>query len=128
MVFGIQKAVPKLRARKFVRRRTLYAPRRSPLSPIVENPFEHEFAKYHLRKAVPSAGGDNLEDVMDLDSGEDTLNEELKRLRRISINELNCCSPAKRRKLVYHPCSMDLHHDGEGQIVASVPRQPLSVL
>lgn len=104
VVYGIHKKTPRvMRSKKKVaRRRSSIVPRRSPLSPIVENPFEAEFLKHHEDLARVNDSSDELESVMegeefDLD---DSFSDELKRLRHITISDLDFGSPAKRRKLV----------------------------
>lgn len=104
IVYGIHKKTPKvMRSKKIARRRSSMVQRRSPLSPIVENPFEAEYVKHH--EDLACRDNDSSEDLESVMEGEefdmdDSFSDELKRLRHITISDLDFGSPAKRRKLV----------------------------
>jgi hypothetical protein len=102
---------------------------RSPLSPIVENPFEAEVTKYHQNV---SAFGSKLESVMecvnavDEPSGTEIFNEEFKRLRKISIDAMQNPSPAKRPRLA--TCSIESQKsENDVRMMISSPIKPLPV-
>ncbi|XP_002155469.1 cyclin-G1 [Hydra vulgaris] len=90
VIFGQIKKPRVPRLRKFIQRQSLYVSRRSPLSPIVENPFELEMMKRFSDFSKP------LETVTECD----VLNEELNRLQKICLDDIQQPSPAKRRKIL----------------------------
>jgi len=109
IIYGQNKKSKSPRIKKFAKRHAAIVPRRSPLSPIVENPFEMELMKHNqgLPEISANVFGNKLESVIecltsDPDeqlSGAELFNEEIKRLRKISLDSMQNPSPAKRRKL-----------------------------
>lgn len=133
VVFGQQKRLRPPRVKKFVKRRAMLTPRRLPLSPIVENPLETEYTK---QNQVVNIDTDNLSSSLDkviecvsAESNEkqqivDTFNEELRRLRKISLDEMQLPSPAKRRKIM--SCSVQSKLDQDAHMLTS-PIKPMPV-
>ncbi|XP_057312681.1 cyclin-I-like [Hydractinia symbiolongicarpus] len=103
VVFGIHKKPRAPKLKKFAKRHSVLAQRRSPLSPIVENPFENDVMRHCQslllgnRKTTLSSIGSPIESKKPAES--DLFNEELKRLRQISLDEMQMPSPVKRRRL-----------------------------
>lgn len=99
VLFGQQKKCRPLRTRKFTKRQMVLASRRSPLSPIVENPLmeSSEINKQGVMHMTSNS-------VNNVDK-ESVFNEELVRLRKISLDDMQLPSPAKRRKL--SSCSLE---------------------
>ena len=132
VVFGQHKKPRAPRLRKFTKRCTMLTPRRSPLSPIVENPFETELMKHNRNVISKNECGCKLESVMECispdvaeDPGTEVFNEELKRLQKISLDEMQFPSPAKRRKLT--SCGIESKIDQDVCNMLTSPIKPLPV-
>jgi len=134
VVFGQQKKLRAPRLKKFARRRAMLTPRRSPLSPIVENPFENEISKQsfsckinghelvsNLEKVIECVSADSADKYLEIDA----FNEELKRLRKISLDEMQLPSPAKRRKIMACGIQSKLDQDICGMITSPLKAQPV---
>ena len=116
VLFGQQKKVKPQRVRKFMKRQSILT-RRVPLSPIVENPvLENESQK----QPAVSLSNDCVKN-----DGEYLFNEELARLRMISLEELQIPSPAKRRKL--SSCSLESKLTNNLRGMLSSPIKPMAV-
>lgn len=127
VIFGQQTRLRAPRLKKFSKRRAFFTPRRLALSPIVENPFETELSRQSqslpnelvpLEKVIESAG-----ESCEI-SNVDSFNEELRRLRQISLDEMQLPSPAKRRKVL--GCSAQSKRDNDMCMITS-PIKPLQV-
>jgi len=117
VVFGQIKKPRGPKLKKFSKRYSVLAQRRSILSPIVENPTEIEGTQL-LKISCDTSGASECTSTLEKES--DSFNEELKRLRRISLEEFQLPSPAKRRKL--SSCGMEskLDQDVCGMITSPV--------
>jgi len=126
VIFGQHKKPRAPRLKKFAKRYSILAERRSPLSPIVENPFETEVTKMlSIKIGNESSLGTITELNVIVDKEPDSFNEELKRLRRISLDDLQLPSPAKRRKL--SSCSAESKLDQDVCAMLTSPIKPLQV-
>lgn len=134
VVFGQQTRLRAPRLKKFVKRRALLTPRRSPLSPIVENPMETDSVKQNQISSLKNLNTTGLPSTLDkvfecVESAEkqtsDIFNEELRRLRKISVDEMKLPSPAKRRK--YMSCSIQSKLDHNIHNIVTSPIKPLPV-
>ena len=129
VVFGQQTRLRAPRLKKFVKRRALLTPRRSPLSPIVENPMEIDNVKQNQISSLKNLNSNGLPSTLDKVFEEkqtsDIFNEELRRLRKISVDEMKLPSPAKRRK--YMTCSIQSKLDHDIHNIVTSPIKPLPV-
>lgn len=133
VVFGQQTRLRAPRLKKFVKRRAMLALRRSPLSPIVENPMEIDNVKQNQISPLKNLNTNGLTSTLDkvfecVESAEkqtDIFNEELRRLRKISVDEIKLPSPAKRRK--YMTCSIQSKLDHDIHNIVTSPIKPLPV-
>ena len=137
VIYGQTKKQKSPRIKKYAKRHSIFVPRRSPLSPIVENPFETELMKHNQALLLTSNGvnsvfGNKLESVIecvnsevDDPNGAEIFNEELKRLRKISLDGMQNPSPAKRRKLT--TCSIESQCEKDVCKIVSSPIKPLPV-
>jgi hypothetical protein len=127
------------RVKKFGRRHHIHLHMRSPLSPIVENPFESEVVRYQNHQNLHNTFGSKLESVMEcVNATEESstnqseiFNEELKRLRKISLDAMQNPSPAKRPRLSAasaSSCSIESHKsENDVRMMVSSPIKPLPV-
>lgn len=93
VLFGQHKKVRPPRNKKFMKRQMVLIPRKQILSPIDEIP-QH------------NAGSKLSTDSIDMESSKYYLfNEEMDRLRNISLDDIPLPSPSKRRKL--NSCSIE---------------------
>lgn len=108
VLFGQQKKLKPPRNKKFLKRQMILTPRRQLLSPIDEIP-QQESDKL-LSSNEPS----------DSESMKCLFNEELARLRQISLDDIPLPSPSKRRKL--NSCSLEskLSHGFNGLLTSPV--------
>jgi len=108
VLFGQQKKLKPPRNKKFLKRQMILTPRRQLLSPIDEIP-QQESEKL-LSSNEPS----------DSESMKCLFNEELARLRQISLDDIPLPSPSKRRKL--NSCSLEskLSHGFNGLLTSPV--------
>lgn len=136
VIYGQNKKPKTPRIKKYAKRHAVIVPRRSPLSPIVENPFEMELMKHNQSVGVSDSSvnvfGNKLESVIecvtsevDEQNGAELFNEELKRLRKISLDGMQNPSPAKRRKLT--TCSIESQCEKDVCKMVSSPIKPLPV-
>ena len=113
VIFGQIKKPRAPRLRKFTRRQALYVSRRSPLSPIVENPFELE-----MMKRLGNDFSKPLETVTECD----VFNEELRRLQKISLDDIQQPSPAKRRRIL--TCGIESKLNADTCLVSPIKPLP----
>jgi len=139
VIYGQNTKQKSPRIKKYGKRHTIFLHMRSPLSPIVENPFETELMKYnqaiHNTDSTSTNGsvfGSKLESVIecvnsvDEQSGAEIFNEELKRLRKISLDGMQNPSPAKRPRLT--TCSIESQQsEKDVRKIVSSPIKPLPV-
>lgn len=125
VIFGQHKKPRAPRLKKFAKRYSILAQRRSPLSPIVENPFEVEATKLLSIKINHENSLGTIVECSKVEKDSDSFNEELKRLRRISLDEFQLPSPAKRRKL--STCSYESKLDQDVCVMLTSPIKPLKV-
>jgi hypothetical protein len=124
------------RVKKYGRRHTILLHMRSPLSPIVENPFESEVMRYNQNMCNidrTNPFGSKLQSVMecvnavDETNNAEIFNEELKRLCKISLDGMLNPSPAKRPRLS-ESCSMESQKsENDVRKIISSPIKPLPV-
>lgn len=112
VLFGQQKKLKPPRTKKFMKRQSMLAPRRQILSPIIENPQEAPID-------IPVA------ESMEKETANLLFNEELSRLRQISIEDIQLPSPSKRRKL--SSCSLESQISQNFNGLLTSPVKPLSV-
>jgi len=108
VLFGQQKKLRPPRNKKFMKRQMILTPRRQLLSPIDEMPSESD-------KLICS------NDQVDNESSKYCLfNEEMARLRQISLDDIPLPSPSKRRKL--NSCSIEsqISHGFNGLLTSPV--------
>ena len=107
VLFGQQKKVRPPRSKKFMKRQMVLIPRKQILSPIDEIPH-HDAGKLHS-------------ETMEMESSKYYLfNEEMARLRNISLDDIPIPSPSKRRKL--NSCSIEskISHGFNGLLTSPV--------
>lgn len=148
VIYGQNMKQKSPRIKKYGKRHAVYLQMRSPLTPIVENPFETELMRHNIKSAcltneecftssLTSSNahgfGAKFESViervnysMDDETGAEIFNEELKRLRKISLDGMQNPSPAKRPRLTA-TCSIQSQCEKDVCKMVSSPIKPLPV-
>jgi len=118
VLFGQQKKLRPPRNRKYMKRQSMLTTRRHPLSPIVENPQENENSK-SIHKPINDT-------ILESEATRNILfYEEMSRLGKISLEDLQLPSPSKRRKL--NSCSLESKLTSNICGLLTSPVKPLSV-
>lgn len=121
VLFGQQKKLRPPRVRKFMKRQSMLTTRRHLLSPIVENPLLESELVVTNKQGKIQIGNECVNNV----DKETLFDEEMSRLRQISLDEMQLPSPAKRRKLTSCSLESKLDHNICGLLTSPIKPMPV---